>query len=282
MGKYLEDKELDSVLEAYFNETEMTVFQESIIGKFKNMFRNKIENSKKAIGIECYDCLDYKVNVGKEYYYGTTILRTKSDAISKCLIVDMKLGTKDKDKLYINKKYEKELDSIKVYLYKVKITKVAEYYTPSKDCKVLEVEELTLRKALSYVNYELKDYSSVANKRKQVFSKVCSIVKKVFNEIGKDKLNGGFKISNYKEEYGQEQVEQFFNCIQDNFPIFYYDAWEFTNNKARDEGEFEKFNDVLIELMSKIKEELNKANIKGDIDSFGDWDDGDIDFVYKE
>ena len=46
MGKYLEDKELNSVLEAYFNETEMTVFQESIIGKFKNMFRNKIENSK--------------------------------------------------------------------------------------------------------------------------------------------------------------------------------------------------------------------------------------------
>jgi len=280
MGKYLEDRELDSVLENYFNETEMTVFQEGIIGKLKNMFLNKIENGKKDIGIECYDCSAYKINVGKEYFYGINIMKSKSEAISHCLIVDMKLGTKDEDKLYINKKYEKELDSTKVYLCKVKITKVNE--DSCKYCKVLEVEELTLGQALSHVNYEFKDNSSATNKRKQVFSKVCSIVKKVFNEIGKETLNGGFGLSNYKDEYEQELLDDFLNCINDYFPIFDYDAWEFTNNKARDEAEYEKFSKVMYEIMDKIKKELDKNNISGSIEIFGDWDDGDVDFVYKE
>lgn len=100
--------------------------------------------------------------------------------------------------------------------------------------------------------------------------------------MGKEELNGGFWIPNYKDEYHEEELEAFFNCIEDYFEVFWYDAWDFTNNKARDEGEYEKFDKVFLELMDKIEEELKRNKIDGTLDIYGDWDDGPVVFEYKE
>jgi hypothetical protein len=275
----------DLLNEVYLEEMESrekynkVIFQEAISDKLKSMFKNKTEKSKKFISTKCYLASKYNYKVGSEEFYGSNITKTKSEAIECHLIKNMNLGTKNGDKLYINKKYEQELDSITFYLYKVKLVGYDDYIWGAYNCKILESEKLTLREALNHVNYEFRDNSAEYNRRKQISTKVISIAKKVLNDIGKDTLNGGFKLVDFSKDYGKEELELFLNCIEDYFSLVHYDAWKFTNNKARDEEEYEKFDNVFMNLMNRIQEELNKNNIKGKLDIYGDWDDGPIVFI---
>ena len=70
---------------------------------------------------------------------------------------------------------------------------------------------------------------------------------------------------------------------EDNyFHIIHYDAWKFTNNKARDDSEYEKFDKVLKELIDNLEIEVDKNNLPGKIDCYGDWDDGPIVFILNK
>ena len=99
--------------------------------------------------------------------------------------------------------------------------------------------------------------------------------------MGKDKLKGGFTLTKLDEDE-KEYLEEFTNGFCNYFNIIECDAWKFTNNKARDDSEYDKYEKVFLEILSKLDEKFKKNNIPGGTDYHGDWDDGPIVFVLTE
>lgn len=119
-------------------------------------------------------------------------------------------------------------------------------------------------------------------KSKEEMIKLCKdgakIVKTAFSKNGNPK---GFKM--YSES---EILENIKVALENNIQyvdIGRYDAWDFTNNRARDESEYTKFNNKLVDIENAIKDLMKQSNFSYDIYSDGDWDDGYyyVDFTRK-
>ena len=78
----------------------------------------------------------------------------------------------------------------------------------------------------------------------------------------------------------RDELEEFYfyddeTEVPDSVIIGDYDAWEFTNNRARDEEEYEKFNKMLIDITNQCNKILKDRKLPYAIDcDGGDWDDG--------
>lgn len=98
------------------------------------------------------------------------------------------------------------------------------------------------------------------------------LLKDAFAKNGNPK---GFSI--YSESEIKENIDEYLDEDNDNNSVIIgsYDAWEFTNNKARDEKEYKKFDDMLIKVENTIKDLMKQSNCPYNISSDGgDWDDG--------
>ena len=98
------------------------------------------------------------------------------------------------------------------------------------------------------------------------------LLKDAFARNGNPK---GFSI--YSESEIKENIDDYLDEDNDSNSIIIggYDAWEFTNNRARDEKEYKKFDNTLVKVENTIKDLMKQSNCPYNISSDGgDWDDG--------
>jgi len=103
------------------------------------------------------------------------------------------------------------------------------------------------------------------------------IVKIAFKKHGQPK---GFSIvsSDDISESIDDYLENGYSII-----LARYDAWKFTNNKARDEHEYAKFNNMLVDIENTIKDLIKEKNFPYNITSDGgDWDDGSYNLEFTK
>lgn len=121
----------------------------------------------------------------------------------------------------------------------------------------------------------IEEFQKPIKKSKEELLKLCEtgtkILIKAFQKNGNPK---GFTCRS-KDEIN----EQIHDYLSDNdgssITIGDIDAWEFTNGKARDQAEYEKYNNVLINIENDIKHLMKQMNYPCNITSDGsDWDDG--------
>lgn len=91
------------------------------------------------------------------------------------------------------------------------------------------------------------------------------------------------KIPNNVEGIGvckpdKEDIEEFLSGDTKSFPLIRYDAWDGTNNRARDEDAYNEFDEKLESIIKTVDETLkanpNTNKYYSHIGCDGDWDDG--------
>ena len=100
----------------------------------------------------------------------------------------------------------------------------------------------------------------------------AKLLKDAFAKNGNPK---GFSI--YSESEIKENIDEYLDEDNDSNSVIIggYDAWEFTNNRARDEKEYKKFDNTLVKVENTIKDLMKQSNCPYNISSDGgDWDDG--------
>ena len=106
--------------------------------------------------------------------------------------------------------------------------------------------------------------------------KACKNCAKLLKDaFAKNDNPKGFSI--YSESEIKENIDEYLDEDNDSNSVIIggYDAWEFTNNRARDEKEYKKFDNTLVKVENTIKDLMKQSNCPYNISSDGgDWDDG--------
>ena len=143
----------------------------------------------------------------------------------------------------------------------------------SKGSIVSSIEEDTLENlAKKYgIKYEIKNTpKEKESSRKQSILTLFKIATKLVKEVN---VNG---IYVYKDK---EQILDFTSCKTDRVPFIGYDAWDGTNNNARDKEKYLEFMDKYEKFRKKVDTAIFQSELKGKIQDDGDWDEGYICYV---
>lgn len=106
--------------------------------------------------------------------------------------------------------------------------------------------------------------------RQKRFTEVRKVASDTIKEIGPHK---GIKLSSWYTEFSEDKVKVL-NGESNEISLITTDAWDFTDNKARDDDEYIKYEEYVYErLLPALKNKLSKY---GKVDSTGDWDDDDL------
>ncbi len=83
----------------------------------------------------------------------------------------------------------------------------------------------------------------------------------------------------------KEDIEEFLSGDTKSFPLIQYNAWDGTNNRARDEDAYNEFDEKLQSVVKAVDETLkanpNTSKYYSHIGCGGDWDDGDYSVYIK-
>ena len=125
------------------------------------------------------------------------------------------------------------------------------------------------------ITIPISELQKPIKKSKEELLKLCEtgtkILMKAFQKNGSPK---GFTLRS-KDEINDEIHDYLTDKDSSSITIGDIDAWEFTNGKARDQAEYEKYNNVLINIENDIKRLIKQMNYPCNITSDGsDWDDG--------
>jgi len=118
------------------------------------------------------------------------------------------------------------------------------------------------------IKTKVKDNGIKEDDREKIYKDACKIANKVILDLSKSDPNikKGFNVVNH-DEY---DLSDFINGIDNYIDIIYCDAWSYTNNKARDEEEYNKYQQALDNVVEEFKNRVKFAKVEYD----GDWDDG--------
>ena len=145
----------------------------------------------------------------------------------------------------------------------------------SKGSIVSSIEEDTLENlAKKYgIKYEIKNTpKEKESSRKKSILTLFKIATKLVKEAN---ING---IDVYKDK---EQILDFTSCKTDSVPFIVYDAWDGTDNNARDKEKYLEFMDKYYKFRKKVDTAISQSELKGKIEDDGDWDEGYICYVEK-
>ena len=145
----------------------------------------------------------------------------------------------------------------------------------SKGSVVSDIEEDTLENLAKKYNlkYEIKNTpKEKESSRKQTILTLFKIATKLVKETN---VNG---INIYKDK---EQILNFTSCKTDSVPFVHYDAWDGTDNDARDKEKYLEFMDKYNKFREKLHTIISQSELKGKIEDDSDWDDGYICYVEK-
>lgn len=77
----------------------------------------------------------------------------------------------------------------------------------------------------------------------------------------------------------EDQLEEFYNGEKYTITICNWDAWDGTNNRARDEQCYQQFLELLYKIETDIRKTVkNNKELSGTIYNDGDWDGGDLSY----
>lgn len=124
------------------------------------------------------------------------------------------------------------------------------------------------------IEIPISELQKPIKKSKEEMIKLCkdgyNILKKAFEMSGNPK---GFKL--YSDKEIKEVIDEYINGETTSIWLGKYDAWEFTNGRARDKDQYEKFTNVQIEIENNIKTLSKRLKFPCTITcEGGDWDDG--------
>ena len=124
------------------------------------------------------------------------------------------------------------------------------------------------------IEIPISELQKPIKKSKEEIIKLCkdgyNILKKAFEMSGNPK---GFKL--YSDKEIKEVIDEYINGEITSIWLGKYDAWEFTDGRARDEDQYEKFTNVQIEIENNIKALSKRLKFPYAITcEGGDWDDG--------
>lgn len=124
------------------------------------------------------------------------------------------------------------------------------------------------------IEIPISELQKPIKKSKEETIKLCkdgyNILKKAFEMSGNPK---GFKL--YSDKEIKEVIDEYINGETTSIWLGRYDAWEFTDGRARDEDQYEKFTNVQIEIENNIKTLSKRLKFPYTITcEGGDWDDG--------
>ncbi len=193
---------------------------------------------------------------------------------SKCSW-DINLTEHDFTKIIIKAKNKDKLNT-RVCLYKLKIIpkeKIDKYGVEAKHViKIISKEVATVAEfAKKYgVKYEVDNTVQLSS------SELKKVIQNFLNAI-KSKVPNNIKgIGIYKPD--KEDIEEFLSGEVKDIPLIHYDAWVGTNGHARDEDEYNEFDEKLQTVIKTVDETLktdpNTSKYYSHIDCGGDWDDG--------
>ena len=124
------------------------------------------------------------------------------------------------------------------------------------------------------IEIPISELQKPIKKSKEEIIKLCkdgyNILKKAFEMSGNPK---GFKL--YSDKEIKKVIDEYINGETTSIWLGKYDAWEFTNGRARDKDQYEKFTNVQIEIENNIKTLSKRLKFPYTITcEGGDWDDG--------
>lgn len=124
------------------------------------------------------------------------------------------------------------------------------------------------------IEIPISELQKPIKKSKDEIIKLCkdgyNILKKAFEMSGNPK---GFKL--YSDKEIKEVIDEYINGETTSIWLGKYDAWEFTDGRARDKDQYEKFTNVQIEIENNIKILSKRLKFPCTITcEGGDWDDG--------
>ena len=193
-------------------------------------------------------------------------------------------------KIIVKAKNESKLNT-KVHLYKIEISpraltgsylgidKYGAYIRKSDVIKVVGEEVATVAEfAKKYgVKYVIDNTAQLSS------SELRKFIQNILTAV-KDKIPNNVEgIGICKPD--KEDIEEFLSGDTKSFPLIRYDAWDGTNNRARDEDAYNEFDEKLQSIVKAVDEAL-KANSNTNkyyshIGCSGDWDDGDYSVYIK-
>ena len=263
MGQY--GHKFDSLIESRNRETRQQMLEEGAGGFLKRLFSSKkSKNESKTV----YAC-GLK---GSKSSNGAR--NSESDAL-KFWICSVYNGNLDKgvvtfarDSYY--KSLEKDNQELSISKFKQeKDSNGSDKYTFIET--IAEDTVINLIKKYS-IKIDVKDNSAIIKKRTKIYKDACSIASKIILDLSKEdpQVKKGFTVNKVSND--DDNFISFVDNIDNDMEIISCDAWAYTNNKARDEEEYNKY----IKAFNNIYNELKKQITFASVDYYGDWDDGPI------
>ncbi len=125
------------------------------------------------------------------------------------------------------------------------------------------------------IKIDIQDNTALINKRSKMYKDACKIAKKIIDDLSKEdpQIKKGFSVvnsSNNDSDY--DSLTDFEDNMDNSCEIISCDAWFYTNNKARDQEEYEKYSKAFDKIFGEFKRQVAFASV----DYYGDWDDGPI------
>lgn len=163
----------------------------------------------------------------------------------------------------------------KLYIIQIKSSKLIEdkYYVKLNkgQFKILKLINKTLEEFIKEYRIPIEFKRDETSYKKKIIPVISKIAKDAINKFKYQ----GFNL--YRND--SEDIDEFINGSSNYLDVITYDAWKFTNGKARTEEEYDKFNTALIEIEQYLNNERKKYNVEGAFSSEGgDWDDGCISY----
>ena len=271
-------------------ESKLEILDEGIIQKLKNLFSKKSDKKdKKPESTTKYTVVSKdRYNVGAvETFLSMCVSNSVKEAIEHHVTI-LSGEYKDNQILLYSSKFDKiknnEIDIIKLEI----LSQEEKKYHKEYKCKVSEISESG--KVIEIldrckVSYKINNTGATEKYRRQLFKTLQSIAKEALSKTEKDGLSTkGFSVNDGKETdtYGETENSEFFIGLENYISIIDCDAWEFTNNKARDDEEYSKYMESFYKIYKYLDQGIKAKSIKGKLDYYGDWDDGPIVFEIDE
>ena len=188
---------------------------------------------------------------------------------------EINLTEHDFTKIIIKAKNKDKLNT-RVCLYKLEIIpdgRMDKYGVEAKSVikviskEVATVDEFTKKYGVKYMIDNTVQLSS-SELRKFIQNTLTAVKDKIPNSVE------GIGIC----KPDKEDIEEFLSGDTKSFPLIRYDAWDGTNNRARDEDAYNEFDEKLESIIKTVDETLkanpNTNKYYSHIGCDGDWDDG--------
>lgn len=137
---------------------------------------------------------------------------------------------------------------------------------------------------MSIYSYVLNE--SYSGDRKSIVKKLDELAKKAIATAAKEfpKVKKSFWLASADDDYKDFYLDDFLSGSENTIPVIKYDAWEYCDGNARNQGKYEEFGDAYAKVIDTFRALIKDSSIShaGKVGDGGDWDDGAIEFTLRK